>query len=50
MRRIEALPEATQLLLFAAAAEPAGDVTVLLRALAALEIAPARSARPRRRD
>ena len=40
MRRIEALPEATQRLLYVAAAEPAGDATLLMRALEALEIPP----------
>src|SRR5262245_22108984 len=38
MRRIDALPPATQHLLFVAAAEPAGDVTVLLRAVDTLGI------------
>jgi DNA-binding CsgD family transcriptional regulator len=38
LRRIESLPEKTRELLFVAAAEPAGDVTLLLRALDKLGI------------
>jgi DNA-binding CsgD family transcriptional regulator/tetratricopeptide (TPR) repeat protein len=49
LRRIESLPEEARELLFVAAAEPVGDVTLLLRALdtvgiAADSIAPAESA------
>ncbi|WP_037501260.1 ATP-binding protein [Solirubrobacter soli] len=40
LRRIEALPEATRQLLVAAAAEPVGDVTLLLGALERLGIGP----------
>jgi DNA-binding CsgD family transcriptional regulator len=39
LRRIESLPAQTRELLFVAAAEPVGDVTVLLRALDSLGIA-----------
>jgi DNA-binding CsgD family transcriptional regulator len=39
LRRIESLPEAARELLFVAAAEPVGDVTLLLRALDTLGIA-----------
>ncbi|MFI9557375.1 AAA family ATPase [Nonomuraea endophytica] len=39
VRRIEALPDDTRLLLFAAAAEPVGDMLVLIRALERLGIA-----------
>jgi DNA-binding CsgD family transcriptional regulator len=39
LRRVEALPEEARALLFVAAAEPVGDVTMLLRALDTLGIA-----------
>ncbi|MFC6083997.1 AAA family ATPase [Sphaerisporangium aureirubrum] len=39
VRRVEALPDDTRLLMFAAAAEPVGDMLVLMRALERLGIA-----------